>query len=146
MKAEVSVGRVVIDTNVLISAALSPMATPARLTWFLVRKATVLFSAESFAELESRLWKPKFDRYISPERRERILLDFSAIALWVELPPPPRKSFCRDPDDDVLVQTALTGQARWLISGDGDLLEMPPIASLQILSPASAWALFSSEA
>lgn len=30
MKAEVSVGRVVIDTNVLISAALSRMATPAR--------------------------------------------------------------------------------------------------------------------
>lgn len=39
-----------------------------------------VFSAATFAELEARLWKPKFDRYLSMEIRRAILHDVNAAA------------------------------------------------------------------
>lgn len=136
MKAE----RVVIDTNVLISAALSARSTPARITFRVLAHGRLLFSPETFAELETRLWRPKFDRYLNPETRRQLLHDFNAVAEWVALPTPPGPAYSRDPDDDKFIHTALTGAADWLISGDGDLLELPAIEGLAILSPAQALA------
>lgn len=140
MKAEQKIGRVVIDTNVLISAALSVSSKPAQITRLLIEHGELLFSAESFAELELRLWRPKFDRHVSPERRRLMLHDWAAIAHWVDLPPRPWQAYCRDPDDDVLLYTALVGQARCLITGDANLPEMPPVEGLQVITPAQAWA------
>lgn len=138
-----SVERVVIDTNVLISAALSAHSAPARVTFWVLEHRQILFSAATFAELETRLWRPKFDRYITPEARRSLLHDFKAVAAWVELPPGQETSaYSRDPDDDPFIHTALAGGAPWLISGDKDLLEVPEIEGLCILSPAQAMARF----
>ncbi len=134
MKAE----RAVIDTNVLISAALSADSAPARITLWILEHSRLLFSPQTFAELETRLWRPKFDRYLSPEARRHLLHDFNAVAEWVELPDEPRPAYSRDPDDDKFIHTALAGKADWLISGDSDLLDLPPIAGLVMLSPAQA--------
>ncbi len=46
-----------------------------------------VFSEAPFAELETRIWKPKFDRYISLEARKAILHDARAATLWVEISP-----------------------------------------------------------
>ena len=40
---------------------------------------------------------------------------------------------CRDPDDEKLLETALTGEADCLITGDRDLLEMSPFHDIPIL-------------
>ncbi|MFT4194440.1 putative toxin-antitoxin system toxin component, PIN family [Ottowia sp.] len=136
MRAE----RAVIDTNVLISAALSAQGAPARIVHLLLAHSRIVFSQESFGELETRLWKPKFDKYVSPERRRLLLHDLAAVADWVALPAPPRLAYSRDPDDDAFIHTALAAQAPWLISGDGDLLGVPPIEGLRILTPAQALA------
>jgi len=131
--------RAVIDTNVLISAALSPRSTPSQIVDRILQHATLVFSRETFQELETRLWRPKFDRYLNIERRRLLLHDFAAIAQWVDLPPPPRPTCSRDPDDDVFLYTALHGKADWLISGDKDLLEFPRTGwGFEILSPAQA--------
>lgn len=131
--------RLVIDSNVWISAALSPHGAPAQLIRRVLAGGTVVFSADTFAELEQRLWKPKFDRYLNTERRHLILHDLSAIAFWVE-PPPAITSiaYSRDPDDDKFIHAALAARARWLVSGDQDLLGVPAIPGLSILSPAAA--------
>lgn len=137
--------RVVLDTNVLISAALSARSTPARITFWVLEHGRLLFSPETFAELETRLWRPKFDRYLNPETRRQLLHDFNAVAEWVTLPAQPGTAYCRDPDDDKFVHTALTGAADWLISGDSDLLELPAMDGLSILSPAQAMALIDND-
>ncbi len=131
--------RVVIDTNIWISAALSQQGAPARLVRLVLAHALPVFSPVTFAELEARLWKPKFDRYLSMELRQRILHDLNAAAHWVELPEglPPQR-YCRDADDDKFIQTALIAQAPWLVTGDQDLLEAPVVPGLRILSPAAA--------
>ena len=58
MKAE----RVVLDTNVLISALLQPTGSPrAVVNAIKAANGVLLFSDETFHELRARLFRPKFD-------------------------------------------------------------------------------------
>lgn len=137
MKAESL--RVVIDSNVWISAALSLDGAPAKLVRRVLEQGVVVFSPATFAELETRLWKPKFDRYLSMELRRRLLHDIDAAAFWVDVPPAiAALSYCRDVDDDKFIHTALAAQSPWLVTGDRDLLDVPAVPGLRILTPAAA--------
>ena len=127
----------VLDTNVLISAALSRQGPPYALTQHLLAHGRLVFSPQTFEELRSRLYRPKFDRFISLDMRERLLRDLSASAHWLEIADHP--SWSRDPDDDKFVATALQARAV-LVSGDQDLLSAVVPEGLRILSPAQAWA------
>ena len=74
MKAE----RFVIDTNVLISAAFSVKTSPGLVVRHVLAHAHIVFAEATFAELNTRLWRPKFDRYLSIESRKQLLHDFRA--------------------------------------------------------------------
>ncbi len=128
----------VIDTNVLISAALTARGAPAQLVQLVLERGALVFSQPTFNELKTRLYRPKFDRYISLELREAVLHDLSAAARWVEIGEPGR--YCRDRSDDMFIETALAAQAGVLVSGDQDLLDAPAIAGLRILTPQQALA------
>lgn len=130
---------VVLDTNVWLSAALSPNGAPAQVVRTVLLQEVAVFSEETFAELETRIWKSKFDRYISLEARKAILRDARAAALWVEIPPElADQRWSRDPDDDVFIRTALAANASWLVTGDDDLLSVPAIEALKVVTPAQA--------
>ena len=124
--------KLVIDTNILISAALSAQGAPAKLVLRALARHRLVFSQATFDELRTRIYRPKFDRYISLEDRERLLRDFNACADWVE----PREpgQYCRDRDDDHFIEAALKAQAHCLVSGDKDLLEAPEVLGLRIVS------------
>jgi len=131
--------RAVVDTNVLISAVLSPRSAPAQIVNCLLQHATLVFSRPTFEELETRLWRAKFDRYLDVDRRRLLLHDFAAVARWVELPAQPIPVYSRDRDDDVFLHTALHGRVQWLVSGDKDVLELSSGDwAFEILSPAQA--------
>lgn len=139
MKAE----RVVADTNVLISAALSAGGPPARLVRHVLLHGRLLFSDATFAELHTRLWRPKFDRYLSIEDRKQLLHDFGAAGVWVDVPAAIGvRTYSRDPDDDKFVQLALAGQASLLVSGDRDLLDLAEVDGIHVQTPAQACAGF----
>jgi putative PIN family toxin of toxin-antitoxin system len=128
--------KLVIDTNILISAALSTQGAPARLVREALAHHRVVFSQPTFDELRTRLYRPKFDRYISLENRERLLHDFNACAHWIDIGDP--ASYCRDRDDDKFIETAIKAQASYLISGDNDLLELAPLPTLKVISAQDA--------
>ena len=128
--------KLVIDTNILISAALSPQGAPAKLVQVALAHHRLVFSQATLDELRTRLYRPKFDRYISLETRERLLHDFNASAHWVDIGEP--AVYCRDRDDDKFIETALKAQANYLISGDNDLLEVAALPDLQIISVQQA--------
>ncbi len=142
MKAEhagAALPLVVLDTNGWISAALTKGGAPARVVRHVLGHGLPVFSPPTFAELESRLWMPKFDRFLSLELRRRILHDASAAAHWVDIPlKSSSTTYSRDRDDDMFIHTALAAKAPWLISGDRDLLDLPAIKGLVILSPKAA--------
>ena len=138
--------RVVVDTNVWISASLTANGAPAQLARRVLAECMPVLSEATFAELEARLWRPKFDRYLGMELRQRILHDLDAAAFWVAiLPGLAAQRWCRDPDDDHFIRAALAAQAPLLVSGDADLLEVPAIEGLRILTPPQALAAIEGE-
>lgn len=134
---------VVLDSNVWISAALNREGTSALVVRRVLARGIPVFSAATFAELEARLWRPKLDRFLSMELRRSILHDASAAAFWVEISSElAARLWSRDPDDDHFLRIALAADAAWLVSGDGDLLDIKlPIqqgSRLRVVSPAQA--------
>ena len=99
-----------------------------------LENGVLLFSHETFAELRSRLFRPKFDRYVGRERRAVYLAQLEAVSEWVAISG--AKLGCRDPDDDKLLETALMGEADCLITGDRDLLEVSSFRDIPKLKPA----------
>jgi putative PIN family toxin of toxin-antitoxin system len=131
MKAE----RVVLDTNVLISAALSPHGKPfACLSWVL-DNATLLASQELLTELETRLGRPKFSKYVDEARRRAFVADLALSTVLVEVRGVVK--LCRDPDDDKLLEIIVAGGANCLVTGDQDLLVLDPFQGVPILTPAA---------
>ena len=128
--------KLVIDTNVLISAALSSQGAPATLVRVALAQHRLVFSPATFDELRTRLYRPKFDRYISLDNRERLLHDMNAAADWVEVGEP--GFYCRDRDDDKFIETALKATAPYLVSCDKDLLEAPEVPGLSVISAQQA--------
>ena len=126
----------VLDTNVLISATLSSKGAPHALVQHILSHGCLVFSNDTFEELRSRFYRPKFDVYLSLEMREGLLHDFSASARWVE--PDIVLPYSRDPSDDVFIATALKAGLSFLVSGDKDLMQAPLPAGLQVLTPAQA--------
>lgn len=130
MRAE----RCVVDSNVLISALLQPSGRTAEVIDLVgAAGGTLLFSDETFAELASRLLRPKFDRYVEQATRQRFLADLASVGEWVAITGAVRA--CRDPDDDKFLETAVNGAADCLVTGDGDLLALHPFGALPILTP-----------
>jgi len=129
------IDRLVLDTNVLISAALSSGGAPALLLEDLKRERTVLvFSEPTMTELATRLMRAKFDRYVDRATRLRFLAEIDAVAEFVGVSGAPMG--CRDRSDDPFLETALAGECGLIVSGDQDLLSLHPWRGVQVLSPA----------
>ena len=132
MRAE----RCVPDTNVLISALLQPSGRTAQvLDAIHAAGGVLLLSNEMFAELASRLRRPKFDRYVDQTLRQRFLSDLASVAEWVTVTG--RVRVCRDPDDDKVLETAINGEASCIVTGDADLLTLDPFDRLRLLIPSA---------
>ena len=117
----------------LISSVLSPQGIPAKIVKHFIQHGSIFFSQETYQEFHSRLWRPKFDSYISIEYRNAILLDFSNIAHWVDISGDFKLS--RDPDDDKFIEVALKANADALISGDSDLTDIGSVKNIPIYTP-----------
>ncbi len=139
------VRRVVVDTNVLISAALHSEGLP-RTVVNILRTSDIrlLFCEETFDELSTRLRRRKFIRYIDEGEREAYLDQVASVAEWLSISGTPMG--CRDPDDDKFLETAVEGGVDCLITGDRDLLEMSLFRDIPIMTPAGFLAMWSKPA
>jgi len=126
--------RVVLDTNVLISAALIASGKPFAVLKHVLETGVLLFSDETFEEVATRLMRPKFGRYVSESTRQAFLVDLAAVAEWTAITGVIH--VCRDPDDDKLLETAIAGRADSLVTGDADLLELHPFRGVPIVTPS----------
>lgn len=116
--------RVVLDTNVVVSALLFAKGPTVRVrdAWHsgLVRP---LVSRATVAELVRVLAYPKFK--LSSEDQGELLADYLPLATVVTVPqPPPDVPQCRDPNDLPFLHLAAAGRADAVVTGDGDLLAL----------------------
>ncbi len=126
--------RVVLDTNVLISAALLDESVPARARNHVIRSAQLIGTEATVRELVVRLLSPKFDAYVSRFVRETLLRRLHPIIDIVPVIQLVRA--CRDPKDDKFLEAAVNGRADVIITGDKDLLVLHPFAGVSIMTPA----------
>ena len=132
MKAE----RLVIDSNVWIAALISSAGTARMLVdAVLDNDIDTLMSEATFAELVSRLDRPKFDRYREPGAWNLFLSELVELAFWLE-DAGTASGISRDADDDMFLALAATGRADAIISGDSDLLELVAHEGIPVLTPA----------
>lgn len=130
-----TLGRLVVDTNVLVSAVLLPASIPRQAIRKGLAQGALCFSEATMTELAQVLSRSKFDHYVSREERMLFLAELGGRARFVPIIQIVRE--CGDPKDDKFLEVALNGRADVIITGDTDLLRMHPWRGIAILSPAS---------
>jgi len=126
--------RIVLDTNVFVSAVMLPGSVPRQAVSKALRQSVLLFAEATMTELAQVLSRPKFDRYVSPEERMLFLAELGRRADFVPIIRVVRE--CHDPKDDKFLDVALNGRADAIITGDADLLAMNPWRDIALLSPS----------
>jgi len=125
--------RVVVDTNVFVSAAIIPLSIPRQAVNLVLEQGILLLSEPTYEQLIRVLHRSKLDAYVSLERREAFLAQLGSVAEFVPIVQLVRE--CRDPTDDKFLEVALNGRADVIVTGDTDLLEMQPWREISILTP-----------
>jgi putative PIN family toxin of toxin-antitoxin system len=125
--------RVVMDTNVVVSAVLLPGSMPRQAFDEVLERGTLLISLATVAELNDVLRRPRFDPYIHADERLRFLAILVRDAELVEVTEV--VTDCRDPQDNKFLALALDGKATHIVSGDEDLLVLHPFRGIPILTP-----------
>jgi len=127
--------RAVIDTNVIIAAALAPDGPPADcLRAHADGRFELIVSETLLAEITRVLAREKFRRYLSLSQAERLVGALRRDAILCVDPPeaPPVPS--PDPKDDYLLSLAYRENAHVLVTGDAHLLGLQSPA-LRIVTP-----------
>lgn len=114
-----------IDSGVLVSAALSRLGNPARIVEAArAGRFVLVMSPKLRAELDDVLSRPKIASRLDAEALDQVR---RAIAAAPVTPDPPAVSVSRDPKDDYLIALAQRSGAACLVSGDEDLTVLTDI-------------------
>lgn len=123
--------KIVLDTNVLIAALIS-RGVCSGLVEHCVQNHTIVASDFILNELAEKLIQ-KF-HHSSEEAQEAI--DLLRSQVEIVRPGPLESRVCRDPDDDMILATAITGAAECIVTGDNDLIVLSRYRNITILRPA----------
>lgn len=126
--------RILLDTNVLIAAFIA-RGMCSEVLEHCARNHTLVSSQTLLRELDEKL-AGKFG-FTRKETREvaALLRGKTEMVEPVILDQP----VCRDPDDDVVLATALAGACDCIITGDKDLLVLERFRQIPILAPGNFW-------
>ncbi len=126
--------RIVIDTGVMVSAAIRPQSIPSLALEKALLHFDVCASRETFSELAAVLLRRKFDRYLSKARRQEYLkgLRQHLLVIDVEI----EVSDCADAKHNKFLALAEAAQAELILSSDTHLTAMFPWRGIPIMPPA----------
>jgi putative PIN family toxin of toxin-antitoxin system len=129
------VPRVVLDTNVLVSALISPGGPSAAVLLELRAGAFELVTSPLLVEeLADVLGRPKLRAYVSEQEAAAFVELVRTEATLLDDPTPSGLALTSDPDDEFLVDLARAASADVLVSGDGHVLALR--GALPVMSPS----------
>jgi putative PIN family toxin of toxin-antitoxin system len=123
--------RVVLDTNVLISALLFKGELTRMVGLWQRGKMIPIISKETFDELRTVLEYPKFSlsrAEIKSLIEQEILPFFEVVNVSKHV-----KGACRDPGDDKFISCAISANADYIVTGDRDLSDLKKYQSVRII-------------
>ena len=126
--------RLVVDTNIFVSAALKDASWPAETIRWIATYGGLLKSAITEQELLAVLQRPRIAPKIEPDFSDRLRRMLAAAELVTIAE---RVAACRDPDDDKFLELAVNGSADVIISGDADLLTLDTFRGIPIITAAA---------
>ncbi len=124
---------VVLDTNILVSAAIKPKSHFAKA----LRQGafTLIITEPLLKELIAVLNRSKLrDKYhLTPHYIHAFLQLIGTRGEFFE--PGEKINLCRDPKDNMFLEAAVAGLARVIVSKDRDLLDLVSFRSIPIIEP-----------
>jgi len=126
--------RLVVDTNIFVSAALKEASWPGETVRWIATYGGLLKSTVTEQELLAVLQRPRIAPKVEPGFFERLRRMLAAAALVTITE---RVAACRDPDDDKFLELAVNGNADVLVSGDDDLLVLDTFRGIPIITAAA---------
>jgi len=126
--------RVVLDTNVLISAFIARGLCAEVFEAVLAQHLLVV--SDGLLDEFVRTLTDKLG--FRPDRVHDALSLLRRVGEDVEVEPL-STPVCRDPDDDAVLALARTGSADCIVTGDSDLLTLERFEGVPILSPRQFW-------
>lgn len=126
--------RIVVDTNVFVSAALKDKSLPSIALHLATQRAVLLKSAATEAQLLDVIARPYLAPLIAPATLDwfRQLMAKAELVTITE-----SIAACRDSTDDKFLELAVSGHADIILSGDADLLVLNPFRGIPIVNPAT---------
>jgi putative PIN family toxin of toxin-antitoxin system len=134
---------IVLDTNVIISALLSPSGPPAEIiNHWEADRFEVVTSPPLLSELERVLQYPRVQKHLSrsPDEIAAFTNRFRTVATVVE-PQLSLEVIKDDPADNRVLECALVGGAAYIVSGNDHLLDLKDYREIVILNPREFLAL-----
>jgi len=131
-KKEKTIGRVVLDTNILVSALLFQAELAGIVDLWKKGRIIPVLSKETFTAFKAVLEYPKFSltqQEIKVIIEEEVLPYFEVIEGTDNI-----KGICRDVDDDKFIACAVSASADFIVTGDKDLLDLGKYKSVKIIS------------
>lgn len=131
--------RAVVDTNTVLSSLISEGGNPARILWHWRQGSfTLVLSETILAEMADVLTRPAITKKHkrSPAQIQARLRGFRQFGLVVE-PAEALQVVDEDPDDDMLFEAAVAGQAHFIVSGDARVQAVKEYQGIVVLSPAA---------
>lgn len=131
--------RLVLDTNTVLSGLLWQGSPGALIDAAIAGTVELCGSTALLDELHEVLHRPKFTRRLADRAVEPLIL-FGGYAALITLVVPAliAPTVLRDPDDDMILATALAARADLIVSGDLDLLDLGSFAGIEIVPAAVA--------
>ena len=127
--------KVVIDTNVVISAPLGKDTKPARIFELLILEKIDNYTSKEILDEVKRVFEsPKISSLISEEKKDFIIHNFKAFSNAIR--PEIRLDVIKeDKADNKFLECALAAKASYIISGDKHLLRLRKFQDVSIVSP-----------
>lgn len=126
--------RIVIDTGVLVSAAIRPESIPALALEKALLHFEVCASEETLTELSTVLLRRKFDRSATMKLRQAFVAGFrERVVLFVVTN---EVEDCPDPKDNKFLALAELAEAELIVASDPHLTSMHPWRGIPVMPPA----------
>ncbi len=126
--------RVVLDTNVLVSALITEGRTAKLLQVLLEKNVELLLSKPILDEFVDVMSRARLREYIGSEEIENFLKLLLSVALIVDVKS--KFDVTSDIADNIVLAAAHDGKANYIVSGDRHLLDLKNFKGIKILNSA----------
>ena len=128
--------KIVLDTNVVVSAAVSSDGNPAKIFEMLIAEKIKNYTSEEIInEIKDVMQREKIRKLLNLQERDFIINNFKEFSEKI-IPKIKYEDVLEDKKDNKFLECAVSGKVDYIVSGDEHLLKLKEFKGIKIISPA----------